>query len=279
MSEPHGGLPQTVRIADCAQLRLLASLPTCSDGDAFLVTPRGADGTDDMTTWKRGTKMRIGVDGPLWAVPHVTATIRAKAGNPQGEFPEKILLATPKAAGATAITHSVSSVSLTYVTSTKDIQDRLRTTAAQLNPGFAIDFPEQPKGDLALNAIKRALLAGVAAVLLLIAASMVLGAVEQLRDRKRVLTVLVAFGTRRRTLGSSILWQTVLPVMIGLLVAGLVGTTLGSALLGLVGRTAVFDWGSMLAIAGIGVAAAVMVTLLTLPTLWRSTRPEGLRYE
>jgi hypothetical protein len=122
-------------------------------------------------------------------------------------------------------------------------------------------------------------LAGVTAVLLLIAASMLLGALEQLRDRKRVLAVLVAFGTPRRTLSCSILWQTALPVAMGLLVAGLVGTTLGSALLSLIGKTAVYDWSSMLLIAGIGAAASVAVTMLTLPTLWRSSYPQNLRYE
>jgi hypothetical protein len=35
----------------------------------------------------------------------------------------------------------------------------------------------------------------------------------------------------------------------------------------------------MLAIAGIGAAASVAVTLLTLPTLWRSSHPENIRYE
>jgi hypothetical protein len=35
----------------------------------------------------------------------------------------------------------------------------------------------------------------------------------------------------------------------------------------------------MLLIAGIGAAASVAVTMLTLPTLWRSSYPQNLRYE
>ncbi|MEV5383667.1 FtsX-like permease family protein [Streptomyces sp. NPDC052721] len=43
VSEVPYGIRQTVRIAGCAELRLLAAVPTCSDGDAFLVTsPTGA---------------------------------------------------------------------------------------------------------------------------------------------------------------------------------------------------------------------------------------------
>ncbi|MEV5383641.1 FtsX-like permease family protein [Streptomyces sp. NPDC052721] len=279
VSTPDGGFPQTVRIADCAQLRLLASLPGCSAGDAFLVAPPGTGGAHDMTTWKAGTTLRIGADGPRWTTPPITATARATSADPQGVFPERMLLATPEAAGPTAIAHAVSTVGVTYTDTDRDVQDRIRTTAARLDPSFTVGFPGQPQGDPALGGIKRALLAGVTVVLLLIAASMLLGALEQLRDRARVLAVLVAFGTRRRTLGGSVLWQTVLPVALGLLVAGLVGTALGGTLLGLVGKPAAYDWSTLLAIAGLGAATAVVVTLLTLPTLWRSTRPEGLRHE
>lgn len=279
VSEPDDGFPETVRVAGCAQLRLLASLPTCTDGDAFAVTPHGTDGAAGTTVWTSGTTMRMDLNGPLWKVPHITTSAEAKSSNLQGEFPEKMLLATPQAAGSTAMTHAVSTISIRYSAFSEDIQDRLRTTAAQLDPSFTIDFPTQAKSDTALDGIRRALLAGVTAVLLLIAASMLLGALEQLRDRKRVLAVLVAFGTPRRTLSCSILWQTALPVAMGLLVAGLVGTTLGSALLSLIGKTAVYDWSSMLVIAGIGAAASVAVTMLTLPTLWRSSYPQNLRYE
>jgi ABC-type antimicrobial peptide transport system permease subunit len=271
--------PQTVRVAGCGQLSLLASLPGCTDGDAFVVTPRSSTSSADTTVWKSGSTMRLDMKGPLWKVPHITATVEARSSDPQGAFPEKMLLATPRAAGSSAMADAVSTISIRYSTSSEDIQDRLRTAAARLDPSFTVDFPTQAKGDTALDGIRRDLLAGVTAVLLLIAASLLLGTVEQLRDRKRVLAVLVTFGTPRRTLIHSILWQTALPVATGLLVAGVVGTALGSALLGLIGRTAIYDWNSMLAIAGIGAAASVAVTLLTLPTLWRSSHPENIRYE
>ncbi|MEW2572614.1 FtsX-like permease family protein [Streptomyces sp. NPDC047070] len=279
VSPPDSGFAQTVRIADCAQLRRLASLPSCSDGDAFLTAPPDTDRAHDLTTWKTGTTLRVDADGSRWKTPRITATAPATSTDPADDAAERILLATPGAAGPTVTAHAVSTVRLTCTTTTEDVQDRVRTTAAKLDPSFAVDFPGQPKGDAALDGIWRALLAGVAAVLLLIAASMLLGALEQIRDRARVLAVLSAFGTRRRTLAGSVLWQTALPVGLGLLVAGLIGTTLGGTLLGIVGRPVVHDWSTLLAIAGIGAVASVGVTLLTLPTLWRSTRPQGLRHE
>ncbi|MEU3297579.1 ABC transporter permease [Streptomyces longwoodensis] len=272
------GIPQTVRIADCADLRLLASLPTCSDGDAFRVVPH--DGTaDEGTAWKTGTRMHIGISGPAWRVPRITATVRATPGNPQGPFPETMLLATPKAAGATATTRATPAVGLAYRTSRPDVQDHIRTAAVRLDPQSRIDLPNERKENTALESIRRALLAGVAVVLLLIATSMLIGAVEQLRDQKRVLAMLIAVGARRRTLSGMVLWQTALPVAIGMLSAGVAGTALGGTLLRLVGRATVFDWTSMWAMTGIGAAAILLVTVSTLPTLRQVTRMEAIRHE
>ena len=279
VTPPDGGFPQTVRIADCAHLRRLASLPSCSDGDSFLTASTGADRIHDTTTWKAGVTLHIGANGPYWKTPHITATAHATNASPPGDVGERVLLATPRAAGPTAMAHAVRTVSLTYTATADDVQDRIRTTAARLDPSFTVDFPGRHRVDPALDGIRRALLAGVTAVLLLIAASMLLGALEQIRDRARLMAVLVAFGTRRRTLAGSVLWQTVLPVGLGLLVAALIGTTLGDTLLGLLGRPVLHDWTTLLAMAGIGAAVSVGVTLLTLPTLWRAARPQGLRHE
>ncbi|MCL6673999.1 FtsX-like permease family protein [Streptomyces panaciradicis] len=279
VSPVNGGFPQTVLIADCAHLRLLAQLPSCSDGDAFLTAPSGTDAKHDMTTWAVGMKLRMGMYGPRWTVPHITTTARATRAYPAAGSSERTLLATPGAAGPTAIAHAVSTVGLTYATGFKDVQDHIRTAAARLDPAFSVDFPGKSQGNPALDGIRRALLAGVTAVLVLIAVSMLLDALEQVRERGRVLSVLVAFGTPRRTLAISVLLQSVLPVGLGLLVAESIGTALGSTLLDLVGKPVPHNWRMLLTIAGIGAAVSLGVTLLTLPTLWRSTQPQGLRHE
>jgi hypothetical protein len=276
-----GGLGQVIRIADCSVLRRLATLHACSDGDAFVAAPPGAARTGGMITWEPGVRMRAGeaAHAPLWTVPTVTDTVPARQRTPQGDYPDRMLLLTPEAAGAALRTQATSTVGLTYRTTVPDVQDRIRTSAAALDPRFSIALPTPPKGDVVLTGIRRALLAGVIATMLLIAMSMLLGALEQLRDSRRVLAVLVAFGTRRSILAGSLLWQSVVPVAVGLLIAGLVGSTLGSVLLRMVGRSADFDWGSMLGMAGIAAAAVLLVNLLTLPALRRSTRPDGIRSE
>lgn len=43
------------------------------------------------------------------------------------------------------------------------------------------------------------------------AARQIVVSLEQLRERRRVLAVLVAFGTRRTTLATSVLWRLMRP--------------------------------------------------------------------
>lgn len=114
--------------------------------------------------------------------------------------------------------------------------------------------------------------------LLLIAAAMLVSQLEQLRERKRLLSVLVAFGTRRSTLAWSVLWQTAVPVLIGLLVAVAGGLGLGAALIAMLDKK-VTDWWLFLPMTGAGAALILLVTLVSLPPLWRMMRPDGLRTE
>jgi FtsX-like permease family len=89
----------------------------------------------------------------------------------------------------------------------------------------------------------------------------------------------VAFGTRRHTLSLSVLWQTALPVGLGLLLATTVGVTLGAVLLKMTRTPVTMDWASVLTMTGVGAAVVGMVTLLSLPPLLRMMRPAGLRTE
>ncbi|OEV25921.1 hypothetical protein AN220_11180 [Streptomyces nanshensis] len=115
-------------------------------------------------------------------------------------------------------------------------------------------------------------------MLVLIAASMVVSQAEQLRERRRQLAVLVAFGTRRGTLGASVLWQTAIPVALGLLLASAFGLGLGWTLLRVISRS-VADWGVIWPMFAVGGGLVAVVTLLSLPLLWRMMRPAGLRTE
>jgi predicted lysophospholipase L1 biosynthesis ABC-type transport system permease subunit len=104
-------------------------------------------------------------------------------------------------------------------------------------------------------------------------------ALRQLRECRRLLAVLVAFGTRRSTLGWSVLWQAAVPVVLGLVLAVVVGVGLGAVLLAMVQGPVGFSWGSIAGMAGAGAGVVLSVTALSLPPLWRLMRPDGLRTE
>ena len=100
-----------------------------------------------------------------------------------------------------------------------------------------------------------------------------------MRERRKLLSALIAFGTRRRTLSLSVLWQTAVPIGLGLALASVVGLTLGAVLLRMTGESVTVDWASVLSMTGIGAAVVLAVTVLSLPPLLRLMRPDGLRTE
>src|SRR5207245_8147135 len=127
--------------------------------------------------------------------------------------------------------------------------------------------------------LQRGLFIGLVAVLALIGASLLVSMVEQLQERRRLLAVLVAVGTRRATLGWSILWQTAGPVGLGLLLAAVVGSGVGVALLKMAGEPVRLNWPGIAGISGVAASVVLVVTALSLPVLYRLMRPEGLRTE
>ncbi len=159
------------------------------------------------------------------------------------------------------------------------MQQELSATVASLDPTARVEFPVTGGTRPAMVRMRAALIAGALACLVVIAVGLVVGTVEQIRERRRVHAVLTAFGTRRRTLVASVLWQTSLPVFLGLALAAVAGTALGALTLRLVGFPVAFVATDILIIVGAGAGVAVLTTLLALPALLRTMRPEGLRWE
>lgn len=158
---------------------------------------------------------------------------------------------------------------------------RLRDRAAALDPLAQVETTTTGGGPTAhaLSDLRRVLFAGAVVVLAMIGASLLVAAGEGLRERRRALAVLAAFGTRRATVAWSMLWQAAIPVVGGLLLAVGLGIGLGAMLSAIVSLSPRFDWGAIGLMLGAGVAVIVAVTALTLPTLTRMMRPEALRVE
>ncbi|MFC9848789.1 ABC transporter permease [Streptomyces sp. NPDC060223] len=273
-----------ITVADCASLRELATLPSCHDGDVFAVTGTGFD-TETETLAKPGKTLYIDpsyADLPrskeiAWTVPQdlkQAKVIVDQNGSYRGGF-----LFTPSALPAKAAPVVEGQIYLSADESVPDVNEYIRNTAADISR-FSDPFVwSSSTQSEQYTSIRTGLFVGATAVLFLIGASLLVSQLEQLRERKKLLSALVAFGTRRRTLSLSVLWQTAIPIALGLALASTVGLILGAVLLKMTTTPVRVDWASVLSMTGIGAGVVVLVTLLSLPPLLRLMRPDGLRTE
>ncbi|MGW4230577.1 ABC transporter permease [Streptomyces sp. NPDC004980] len=276
----------SLSIGDCATLKELAEIGSCKEGDAFVVHPRGDKELSDWVdeTARKGEEIELnptldwkpGAKSVLWTLPADARTVTA-ARNPLGE--ENYGIMATVGAVDPRVLPSAQTIALVKVDEgVKDVAEYVRNTAARIDPGMRVGTLASTERDRQYASVQTGLRFGAAATLLLIAASMLVSQLEQLRERKRLLSVLVAFGTRRVTLAWSVLWQTAVPVVIGLLVATAGGLGLGAVMTWMLAKT-VTQWWLFLPMAGGGAVLVVAVTLLSLPLLWRVMRPDGLRTE
>ncbi|SFB89021.1 FtsX-like permease family protein [Streptomyces aidingensis] len=282
-----------VLIADCAVLGDLMSVPRavpCADGDVFLQEPAPGTVPEDRPSGplRPGLDIELAGDGHTspeaaaelpavrWRIPADARVLPAAQGD---ELWRPTVFATPAALDRTMLYDPLYEVTVRADGSGPDVMQRLRNAAAGFGPVHNAweQGPEQVSNRF--DSIRRALCAGAVAVLMLIGGSMVVGTVEQLRERRRLLSVLVAFGTRRRTLALSVLWQTALPVVLGLALAAAGGIGLGWVLLGMVSAPVAVDWQGVGAFTALGGGVILGATALAMPPLWRMMRPAGLRTE
>jgi hypothetical protein len=157
--------------------------------------------------------------------------------------------------------------------------DRVRDAAASLDPLAQVYSAATPGLGHRLANLRRALTAGAFVVLLMIGASLLVAAAEQLRERRRVLAVLSAVGARRSTIARSVLWQSAIPIVCGLVLAVTLGTALGTMLMHVGGVRVSYDWGAVALLAGAGAATIALVTVLTLPLVVSLMSADALRVE
>lgn len=270
----------SLTVGTCETLRELARIGACEDGDTFVVHPKG---DKDMTAWidetaRKGEVVEIGSGkNPMrWTLPADSRTVTGRT-DPMGD-PHWGIMATTGAVDAGKLPDATIITQIRVDRSVPDVAEYVRNTAARIDPGMRFVTIDSVGRDRQYASIQTGLQVGASAVLLLIALSMLVSQLEQLRERKRLLSVLVAFGTRRSTLGWSVLWQTAVPVVLGLAVAVAGGLGLGAMLVHLIEKE-VSDWWLFWPMAGVGGALILLVTLLSLPPLWRMMRPDGLRTE
>jgi hypothetical protein len=262
-----------VAIASCATITELTEASGCGPDSSYVVSGLGESARPGQAIRGNGRTLRVPASARR-------VGIRPGLRNIDSFLNVAPLLVTPTAAAGLGLRTTTLSVAL-RVRPVGDDEDRLWDALGGLDPLAQVtdaDSSIAPR-DLTIVKLRRVLTAGAVAVLLVIGASLLVSIVEQLRERRRVLAVMSAFGTRASTLVGSVLWQTALPVLMGLVLAIGLGAALGAVLMKIVGLPIGFDWGSVALLTGAGVAVVAGVTCLTLPILLAQISPEALRAE
>lgn len=261
-----------MRVGSCAALAEYADLGGCADGDVFLTwRDRPVPGLGP------GSRVGFGGGAPTWRVPTAARTVPVRDDPAGGR--SNGLLVTP---GALAYRppHKASVTALVGLDPTDpDAVERLRSEVAGIDPTASVLTLDATRESHQFANVRRGLLIGAVVTLLLIGMSMLVGVLEQLRERRRLLATLVAVGAPRGALGWSVLGQTGVPVLAGLVLAAAIGVAMGAALLRMVGAPMLVSWPVVGLGIGLGTTVVLLVTGASLPVLWRLTRPDGLRAE
>nr|WP_233517956.1 FtsX-like permease family protein [Streptomyces corynorhini] len=275
----------SLTIGDCATLRELAALPSCADGDTFVshyAHDREQNDWIDRTARPgkpidlNSSSMSEGSEPVLWTLPASTPTVTARKD--QLGLGSEGILATPGALDPAMLPESSTGAALRLDPAVPDAEEYLRNAAARIDPTLRVTTFRVVERDRRYASLQSGLLVGGTATMALIAASLLIAQIEQLRERRRALAVLVALGTRRSTLAWSVLWQSAVPVVLGTALSVVGGLTLGTLMLDMLGKPLADGW-VFLPFAGTGMAMVTLVTLVSMPPLWRMTRPDGLRAE
>ncbi|KJK52970.1 hypothetical protein UK23_02105 [Lentzea aerocolonigenes] len=259
------GQTVVISIATCTAMSKQTTVPNCEDGKAYAV--RYADGDQYA---QAGDVLTLRNTGEKWTVPPVEVLSNTMPG----------LFVTPAAAKGLVPTSAEYIAELDM--SVPDAAEYARNALASYKWNVFTYYVGQDDTDemeRVFGVIRRALLAGAALTLLVAAASLLVVALEQVRERRRPLAVLAASGVPRGTLARSLLWQNALPLAISTVVSLATGILLGVLVMRVFGAEVAFDWAGISLITGVIVALTFVVTALTLPSLRRATGALGLRTE
>ncbi|MEV0676644.1 FtsX-like permease family protein [Actinosynnema sp. NPDC050436] len=273
-------------VGTCEALRMQATLDDCRDGDAFYLTTGMVGGAEDRAALHPGAKVTLTqghgdtvVVGPQWTIPDYRPVQPPRQAT---GYSNHGLLLTPGALRGVDIGYSYGSIVVEVDPDKPEVVEELGNAIAPmtwraytyyLGATRASDRVEE------FQSIRRGLLAGSLITLLLAGASLLILALEQVRERRRPLAVLAASGVPRGALSRSLLWQNAVPLVLALLVAVAIGSGLAVLLLQIVEQPIIIDWAGVAILTATSLALVLVVTALTLPAMRRATGALGLRSE
>ena len=271
----------TAAVVDCETLRATRGVTECADGDVFATSVPGTSEQEVRAGAKLAiTDYRTGVAStPIdWTLPPTVRPISESSGGPLGH---ESIIATPGALppgdlGLAGV------ISVSADTRSPEVLDRIRDAIGPFRWKASVYFlntSTNSEGQSAFTAIRNGLLGGSAFTLLLAAVSLLVVALEQVRERRRPIAALSASGVPFAVLARSMLWQNVVPVLLGIGVAVVTGLGLAASMFSMIGDPFQVDWLTVGLLSGAAALVVVFVTGLTMPSLCNATRLESLRTE
>ncbi|MFB9932123.1 FtsX-like permease family protein [Amycolatopsis halotolerans] len=268
-------------LGDCVALKTQANIGDCADGDVFYVAGSSAQpapkGELRMTNYRKDVE----VDGPKWTVPDNIRVV-SSANDAKGVSGD--LMITPGALGGIQAPGERLQLLVAGPGGADALIDgvatELRPLAWKAEVGrtdYLADF--SGRDDRMLASFRAVLLTASLFVLAVAAMSLLMLSIEQISERRRPLAALSASGVPIGVLARGSLWQTAVPVVVGVVLAVGAGLGLTAPILRLAKMPMMVDGGVLAGLAGAAVAAVLLVTALTLPLLRQVTRLDTLRSE
>jgi hypothetical protein len=277
-------------VLDCAAVRDLIVVRECADGDVFLMNDEYQAPPEPGQALEQ--REYLNKSNEEWDPENyeVTGSWSIPADAKYFDMPEASsvysqIVLTPGAMPAPALPENDSATVYAMVGAdlTGDQLEGIRNSVADhrieasvysYNTGPDLDANQQT-----YVAIRTGLYAGSIFTLLLAGVSLLVLALEHIRERRRTLAMLTASGVPRGVLGRSLLWQVALPIALGVVVAVITGIGLAALVMRLSEEPMVVDWGGVALLCAGAVALSLMVSAMTMPFLRNATRLSALRTE
>jgi ABC-type antimicrobial peptide transport system permease subunit len=277
-------------VLDCTALRDLVHLRDCADGDVFLMGDEYQQPPEPGTALEqREYQNKSNEDWDpenfvvtgTWSVPPDAKHV----DRPTNTNVYSSILLTPGAIDPGTLPADASATVYAMVPNdlTSDQLEGIRNSVAAHRIGtYVYSYNTGP--DLSANqqtyvAIRTGLYAGSIFTLLLAGVSLLVLALEHIRERRRTLAMLTASGVPRGVLGRSLLWQVALPIVLGVVVALLTGIGLAALVMRLTEDPMVVDWAGVSLLCAGAIALSLLVSAMTMPFLRNATRLSALRTE
>lgn len=280
------GESYAVGVLDCATITELAAVRDCSDGMSWVVgngnRPPEAGERLEFREYEQNNDGLLGDEFTVtgrWTVPDDVRRVSMPERSPVFQT----LLLTPGALGGVRIPDEFATVHLSVGDIGADDVERVRNAIAAYGPEVYV-FTDGTKANLTSGertflSVRNGLYVGSIITLLLAGVSLLVLALEHIRERRRPLAVLAASGVPQGVLARSLLWQVALPIALGLAVAVVTGVGLASLIVRLTSDPLSIDWTGVGLLSAAAAVLSLLVTAVTLPFLRSATRLTSLRTE